>query len=303
MFKDGKEARTAIAKTMSEVQALLKSWDGLAKAEPEEEAAPEAAAPEAEGQEAPEAEGAEAPESDELAEQAEAEGQEAPEAEGAEGAEGQGSEEDEMAQHAAELSDEQLESMIAVLQAEVEKRHAAQGAEAPEAEGAEAPEESLEKEGGFLNDLDPAKTDAFTKGFMGKTDGGPQLDPQKVADFQKGFMGKSAEAEMKKMVKSMKSEIEGLRKTVEDLRKSRSLPAQRAAIAGSVSAKQKTTQTATARTLSKSETIDFLLGEMRGGNRNVTSDLVAVTNAVRDDRELAEAHSRISSAGIKVPTK
>lgn len=260
-FKTPEEALEAISKAADEVEALMKSWQGgMAKEdeglEPESDEIQDTAA--AEEAEEPSAEDADEP---------------APEADaGAEGGpEGSEDQEDaqraEMEQHAAQLSDEELATLLDILSNEMEKRHAAGEGQEEGQEGAGAPEAQPS----------PAELERSMKSEFAK------LSKSLTREIEK----------LKKSVNSLKSENESLKKKM-------ALPRSKPV---STNARGVDKTPAQVEKLSKSETVEFLLGEMRKGNRNVNSELVALVNAVREDEELDYAHRQIRNAGIDLPTK
>lgn len=251
-IKTEKDLFAEVSSALDEVEKLMKSWDGMEK----------------DGEEA----GEPAPEEDQIADQpvedpaAAPEGMEgegdapapAPEGEGEEGMDDHAA----MEQHAAELPDEELQMMLEILQAEAEKRQAAQG-------GSEA----------------------------------PAAAPGAPADLER-----SMKQEMKELAKSFKSQIEVLTKSVNSLKaenvalkKKAALPTKRPADANSVKTMDKSPKEPSR--LSKSETVDYLLGQMRNGNKTVNSAMVADANGAYTDEALAEVHQKLEMAGIKLPNK
>jgi hypothetical protein len=184
---------------------------------------------------------------------------------------GEGDEASEMASHAAELSDEELESMLQVLMAEVEKRHAGQaGAEgaAPAAEGAPAPQAA------------------------------PAPEPM-AASMKAEFAGLAKSvAEIAEAVKGLTGEVGTLKKSVSE-KKSTVIVGKPAAANQSVQVLQKSAEPKMR--LSKSDTTDYLLSEQRNGNKRVNSDMIAGVNACRSEEDLAKAQNDIEKLGIKLP--
>lgn len=194
----------------------------------------------------------------------------ADQAPGAEG--GQGDEATEMASHAAELSDEELESMLQVLMAEVEKRHAGQaGAEgaAPEGQPQGAPA--------------PA----------------PQAAPEPMAASMKSELAGLAKsvAEIAEAVKGLTGDVGTLKKSVSEKRNT--VIVGKPAATNNVQVLQKSVEQK--ERLNKSDTLNYLLSEQRNGNKRVNSDMIAGVNACRSEEDLASAQNDIAKLGIKLP--
>ena len=258
--------------TVNEVGELLRK-SGLAKAEDDEIGAvpPEHAEPDADqmggpsDQDAdnmppPAAEGAPAPEG-EMPPEGAPEGQEG------------GDEASEMASHAAELSDEELQSMLEVLMAEVEKRHAgAQGAAPEGAAPAPAPQGA------------PA----------------PAAPEPMAASMKKEFASLSKSvAEIAEAVKSITGEVGTLKKSAAAQRQTTVTSKPSATTSRNVQVLQKSAEAK--EKLNKSDTLQYLLSEQRGGNKKVNTDMIATVNACQSDSDLANAQRDIEKIGIKLP--
>lgn len=264
-----------LLETVQEVGELLKK-SGLAKAEGDEvgDVPPEHAEPDADQMGGPSDQdadnmGAPAPEGDPSAAPA-PEGD--PAAQGDPSAEG-GDQSAEMAAHAAELSDEELQSMLEVLMAEVEKRHA--GAQGAEGEQAGAP---------------PAAPAAA-----------PQAAPEPMAASMKSEFAKMAKsvAEIADAVRSLSGEVGVLKKSSVAARQSNVTSKPAATGSRSVQVLQKSNEPK--ERLNKSDTLNYLLSEQRGGNKKVNSDMIATVNACQSENELATAQKDIEKIGIKLP--
>ena len=191
---------------------------------------------------------------------------------GAEG--GQGDESTEMASHAAELSDEELESMLQVLMAEVEKRHAGQAG----AEGA-APE-------GQPQGAAPAPQAA------------PAPEPM-AASMKSELAGLAKSvAEIAEAVKGLTGDVGTLKKSVSEKRNT-VIVGKPAQTNQNVQVLQKSVEQK--ERLNKSDTLNYLLSEQRNGNKRVNSDMIAGVNACRSEEDLASAQNDIAKLGIKLP--
>lgn len=294
MFRTEKEALEALRSTISELEQLTKSWDEkadkaegdkMAKAEGDEPPAPPAdgdgaPAPEADAGEPAGDDGAPAPEGDSTAPEA------APSPEGdagAEGGEAGGDMMAEIAQEAANLSDEELDMLLHALMQEKDGRHAAaagpEGAPAPEGDPAAAPEAAPAPE---------------------------QMAPP--AEPEEKSLAMSMKEEFKKLSKSFETQIASLQKTVDSikaenaqLKKNAAKPTTKPAATNKVEVLEKSVKQP--ERLSKSEVVNHLLGEVRKGNRNVTRDDVALANAARTDDDLNYVFESLKNKGIEIPAK
>jgi hypothetical protein len=262
--KTASELETELLQTIQEVGEILKK-SGLAKAEEDEVGSPDEAhaEPDADQQGGP---------SDQDADNmppAQPEGEAQPEGQPAEqpAQPEQGDEASEMAAHAAELSDEELQAMLEVLMAEVEKRHAGAGAEQqPAAQPAEQA---------------PA-----------------QPEEEKLAASMKSELSTLAKsvAEIAEAVKSLSGDVGTLKKS--QSAKSTTVVTKPAATRN-VQVLQKSEQAK--ERLNKSDTLNFLLSEQKNGNKRVNSDVIATVNACRSDSDLHDAQKNIEKLGIKLP--
>ena len=256
-----------LLQTVNEVGELLRK-SGLAKAEDDEVDAPP---PPSDGHSEPDADNMGGP-SDQDADNMPPPAPEGTDAEGEqpapEGQEG-GDDSAEMAAHASELSDEELQSMLEVLMAEVEKRHAgAQGAEGPDGQ-APAPQQAQ----------------------------APAPEPM-AASMKKEFasLAKSV-ADIAEAVKSLGGEVGTLKKSAATQRQS--TVTTKPAATRNVQVLQKSA--AVKEKLSKSDTMDFLLSEQRNGNKRVNSDMMATVNACQSESDLSAVQKDIEKLGIKLP--
>lgn len=176
--------------------------------------------------------------------------------------EGQADDQD-VAAMAAELSDEELHMMLEVLSEEMARRQG-QGQEAE----------------------------------------GEQAAP---ADSQLAMSMKSEFSELAKSQAAMAEGIKTLAKSVEQMgQQIKARPAARPTKAAATSRQQvqvmeKSTPAAPVTKLSKSETIAFLEGEIRNGNRRVNSGLIADVMYCQSDKELASMQESIRKTGVQLP--
>ena len=259
-FKSEKEAIQAVNSALDGVEKLMKSWaqgdmskdDGQ---EPDQIEGQDQESPEDQAQEGVPTEAQEGPHD---------ESQE-PAPEGQEG--GEGDERAAAEQHAAELSDDELQMMVQILQAEMEKRQASQGQEgAPAA----APEAAPAAPAG-------------------------NLERSIKAEFSK--LAKSFQTE----IESLKKSVGALKTENESLKKKMSMPVTKPVSMNGRAVEKKTA--AAPEKLNKSETVDYCLNLQRSGNKAINSDLIAAACAVRSEEDLDEVHSRIRYAGIKFPNE
>lgn len=286
MFKTEQEAVQALQSTLSELEALTKSWkkdarlaksdnDGdeddmeksvLGKAEGDEEGGlPPEAAPAPTGE----------PDGDEGAPAPEApvgdEGGEMPVDE----ANGEGQEGDMMEQVAAEasqLSDEELDMMLHVLMQEKDGRMSQEdGAQAPAPEGDDGME-------------------------------APAPEPEEKS------LAMSMKEEFAKMAKSFKDEVSSLKKSVDGLtaenaklKKAAAKPAARPAASNKVEVLEKSVKAP--ERMTKSEATNYLLGQMRNKNKTVKADHVALVNAARSEDDLTYAYQVLKDEGVEIPAK
>lgn len=293
MFKTEKEAMEALQNTIQELDQLQKSWNkGLKKSEGEEEEMAKAEGDEPDPQApgagapppAPEMQGA--PQGDEGAPAPEGQDDGAPAPEGDMGAEGQDEGGDMMAQIAQEassLSDEELDMLLHALMSEKDGRHAGGG---DDGQGAPPPEGDMGDQGGGM---------------------APPQEPMEQEPEQKS-LAMSMKEEFKKLNKSFNDQVASLRKSVDglkaenaQLRRASQTPTSKPAASNKVEVLQKSAPKI--ERLNKSETLDFLMGQVRSGNRNVNRDDVAMANACKNDADLQYVHDSLKSKGIEVPVK
>jgi hypothetical protein len=198
------------------------------------------------------------------------EGQEGAPAEGQEG--GEGDEQAAMAEHAAQMSDEQLHMIIDICMAEAEKRSAAQGqgAEGAAPEGAAAPGAA------------PA----------------PAAAPAPMEEAEKSM--KKEFSSLVKSISDLKDVVKSLAGDMSSLKKSTSVkPTSKPAATRSIQVLQKSNgQSAKTERLSKSETLKFLENDRRKGNKEVNTDVIATINACQDSDDLHREQDRLQKEGI-----
>lgn len=268
-----------LSKTVEQINELLGKSSAMYKNEemPEEEAAaPAEVAPEMEA--APEAEAAAETAEPPMDEAAAAE-QAAPEMEaGAEQAQGEDQWEAEMAQHAQEMSDEELDKLLEMLMAEKEARSASQEGEmAPE--GAEAGEQAApEMEA-------PAEEE-------------PQFEEAEKSmkeDFLK--LSKSLDMVLEK-IGGLSAKVEKI-ESVAPAKKTVSKPA---ASNRQVQVLEKSNKPAeSVARLTKSESIEFLLGEMKKGNQLVDSRVITDFSYAQSQDEVNELQKSMAKRGLEFP--
>lgn len=252
-----------LEQVVGEVDSLLKSWP-MKKDEDKEEMpeAPEAKAPAAEGAEEGKATEAEAAQ----------EGAEAESADQGQDADQEMSSEDEMSleQHAEAMSDEELHEMIEVLMKELEKRH-----------GSEAGQETA-----------------------------PQMSPDSAApEMEKSSEMKEEYNKMHKSIQDLASVVEKMAARIESFEamgksqkqdKAQVVVVNQGAPAMN-SAEVMTKSQPKAQRLSKSETAEFLLGRLRNGDRNVSSDDVAHLSTLRSEADVHKFQDQLVKRGIELP--
>lgn len=262
-----------LKKALDEVNEILaKSGYGeLNKEDPATQPGADSAEPAPEGEPAPEA--APAPEAE-----AAPEGEPAPE-------DGAGEDRGAMEAQAKELSDEELDMMLDILMAEKEQRHAG-GEAAPEGEPA----------------AEPAPEGEAAEKSM-------KSELKKLAKANKK-LAKSVEAAVAAM-SGMKQDVDALRKS------QAAAPAPQAAAPAPAAKPSTVTRAASTRSgeqvqvlrksteptkrLNKSETIDYALGKLRGGDKMVNRDVIAEINLARDEGELAAIQDRMAKQGFVWP--
>ena len=255
----------ALEKTMADINdivALAKSA-GLAKAEDEDKM--EKAEPGEEEMPAP----APAPEASGEMPPAAAEGEPAPESEmmGEEGApEGEAGQEESAEQHAESMSDEELDMMLQILSQEKEKRAAAQAAPA---EGA-APAPG---EGSPEGQMQMSMKDDYAKMHKSMTEMSAQL------------------AEVSKELAAVKNAP-----------KSNGKVTTKAAASNHKDVQVLEKSSPVAKRLSKSETIEFLQGQIRKRHPAVSAMLVAEVNLANPE-ELTAIQDRLAIQGVDFPKK
>jgi hypothetical protein len=284
MFKTEQEALEALRNTISELDELTKSWSKESESkdlkkwtvDPKDAAAIGNAFGKAEGEEEAPAEAeaseeasahAEAPEE---ATQAEAPAEESQ----AEGEDGEGDVFEQIVAEAATLADEELDMLLHALMAEKDKRGDNEEGTAEEASEEQSPAEEQ------AASVEPEET---------------QLAMSMKSELSK--MAKSFETRISSLTKS----VDSLREENDKLRKQIAKPASKPAPSNSVEVLQKSTPVV--QPMSKSEQVNYLLGEMRRGNRTVRSEHVALVNACRTDADLNVAADILRNQGIEFPNK
>jgi len=265
--KKPEQLHKEVKEVLGEIEVLMKSWS-MSKADEESDSlGDDQMAPEgaaSEGDDQMAPEGDESMGDDQMApEGAAPEGDDQMAPEGDEQAPQEGDDSAEMEQHLAELSDEELQMMYEAIHNELEKRQSA-----PQDDQA-APAAPAA----------PGQLEMSMK--------------QEFAKLNKSFQSQTTE---------LRKSIDGLKKENQDLKKKMNMPTNRP-VSTNAKASEKGSSSQQAQPLNKSETLDYLLGQMRSGNKSVNSDMVAFTNASRDEYELSEAHARISAAGITMPSR
>lgn len=287
MFATEKELFEALHKTAEELAVLTKSWDKdaskksggdkdkgdddgmeksvpvVAKAEDDDTPPPAPAA-------SPAAEGDSAPAAPDAAPPEPAP---APEASAEPDAgEGGGDMTAEVSAYAQELSDQELDMMLHVLMEEKDARAAG-----PADNGAPPPAE-------------------------GDMDKNASLGYDMAMSIKKEFAG------LAKSMKTTQTEIAGLKKSLEKvnlenaaLRKKITKPTSDPAAYNNVQVLEKSAKAP--ERLDKSEAVNWLVGEMRKGNKLVKADHVARVNASRSDSDFENALNILKSDGIELPTK
>lgn len=208
-----------------------------------------------------------------------------PPAEGAAMQDGQQGDEQSLEQQAQELADEELDMMIEVLMSEKQRRQGGSADGAPDM-GA------------------PPPADAAGGGAPP-----PPEDPaMKSAALAKG---KDFSSEMTKMAKSMNSvlaAVDTLSKEVAKLKTPAKVApvAAKPAVTNRQQVLEKSTPSAAASTktpqrLNKSESIDFLIGEVRKGNKIVDRDTVAEFNLAKSDEQLHDMQIALEKRGLAFP--
>ncbi|MEM4379608.1 MAG: hypothetical protein QXL01_02845 [Thermoplasmatales archaeon] len=186
----------------------------------------------------------------------------------------QPSQEDEMSQeesaeqHASSLSDEELDMMLQVLMAEKEKRSSSQSSESqPETESHQSDEQKLE---------------------MSMKD-----------DYAK--MHKSMES-LTQIVSDLKNEIIGLKTGKVEKPASQSKITSKAAASNLKDVQVLEKSAPVAKRLSKSETLNFLQGQIRKRNPLVNSMLIAEVNLATEE-EIPAIQDRLALEGLEFPKK
>lgn len=276
MIKNKSELEQELVTTISEIGEFLKK-SGVVLAKDDDQVGdvpPEHAEPDADQMGGPSDQDADNVASEgEIAPEGDPSAAPAPEGDPSAAPEGQGDEAGEMASHAAELSDEELESMLQVLMAEVEKRHAAgAGAEGAAPEGQPAPAAAPQ----------------------------PQAAPQALAASMKSELASLAKsvAEIASAVKGLTGEVVVLKKSAAT---SKTVVVSRPAATSNQNVQVLHKSAQVKEPLSKSDTLTFLMSEQRNGNKKVDTDMIATVNACREQEDLANAQKNIEKLGIKLP--
>lgn len=268
------EVHEALKKTLADIEDMLAKSSSLQKAEDKKEEKKEDKMEKAEGDEqeqqapveqeaAPEAPAAPA----EMAPEAPAE-----QAPAAEGQEGEQSQEESAEQHASSLSDEELDMMLQVLMAEKEKRSSAQS------EGQEGQEQSQEA---------PAQEAQPEQMQMSMKD-----------DYAK--MHKSMES-LVSMVTDLKAEVAASKAAPAAQKPAQAKTTSKAAASNLKDVQVLEKSTPVAKRLSKSETNEFLQGQIRKKNPLVSSKNIVDLNYINSDEELHAMQDELTKKGLEFP--
>jgi chemotaxis protein histidine kinase CheA len=227
------------------------------------------AAPEEEGSQADAIEDqAQAPEGAEAA-APEAPAEEAPEGAGEAHGEPDGDESHAAMQaQAKELSDEELELMLSVLTAEKETRGAGAEAAAPEAQAPAAP-------------AAPAPAEKSMKDDFAKLN----KSVQQMADSIAKLTGEVTALKTAKPASKPATTKPVASNGVQVLEKSQSAPSKPSKV----------------ERLNKSESIEFLLNELKKGNQLVNSGVVAEMNLMKSQEDVNEYQDRLTRQGLSFP--
>lgn len=130
----------------------------------------------------------------------------------------------------------------------------------------------------------------------------PQV-PSEESPMEKSI--KTEHEAMKKSIADLTDLVSKQAGTIETLQKSQVKPAApkvttRPAPANKVEVLKKSEAAAPQR-LQKSETVQFLLGKQREGNRHVNSDVISRANACRSDADLHELQDNLTKLGMIFP--
>lgn len=278
-MSDKNQILGAIKDTLDEVQEILakSGYGDMGKAEGDEQTPPPAGAEG--GEMPPEAGQGEAGQGDaggEMPPPAGAEGGEAPPA----GAEGQGEDPAaQLAEQAKQLTDEELDHMIEALMSEKEARHGGEGQGEGAPMGAEGQGEATGE--GEQMPLEAPSGDEAQKSMKSE-----------FANLAKSM------ATIANAVGSLTKEVTAMKAGKPTTKPTTTKPA--------VTSRQQVLEKSTPikGRLNKSETSDFVLGQQRAGNRQITAMDVAEISLSRNDQELHAVQDRLAvNANVKFPTK
>ena len=266
MFKSDKEALSALHATLKELEVLTKSWDAKAEDEMEKSDEEDTDLEKSEGDLPPENQDA----PPEAAPAPAADPSQDPAATPDEGGDDTLAQ---ITQEASQLSDEELDMMLHALMSEKDNRSAQQPGVPP----------------------------------AGAPPAGAPPAPAGAPPAEENPLAMSMKAEFSKLSKSFTTQIESLNKSVATLQAAnktlsapRKLPTSKPAstnvevLEKSVKAPEK---------MNKSEVSSYLLGEMRTGNKKITSDLVATFGAAKTPDALNEAYAYAAHQGVIIPSK
>lgn len=279
MFKNEQEALNALRSTLSDLEALTKSWDSKI-AEGDDMEKSDEDLEKAEGDMPPPA--PEDPSQDPSMAPGEPDGDEGqmapPPVDGAAPEEGAGDDDmmSQISQEASQLSDEELDMMLHALMSEKDTR------------GAQGQDPAA--------GMDPAAA------------GAPPAAPAPAPQPQEKSLAMSMKEEFNKLNKSFNSQIEDLKKSVSNLqseniklKQAQKHPTSKPAASNRVEVLEKSVKAP--QRLNKSEAQNYLLGEMRKGNKSVTSDLVATFGAAHSENDMNYAYNYAADLGIEIPAK
>lgn len=315
---------SAILKTLSEVEELIKSSGyKLKKDDSEDDKEMEEAgldAPVHEGEEGD----AESPDSLAQAgadvepepEMGNESSEEAPEMEEAPAEEGDHDDAEEIMAELQALPSEELQGLIEMLQHELSSRDEGSEEEAPEME--EEPSDfSMEKskegvdwhnegKGGL-----PTKDEWRRMQAAKKKDQKSQTRSGKPLDDSRSPKPDADNAEMQKMYSEMKKSLDALAKENASLKKSvaklesarKSTPVTKPVASNKKTVEVMEKSQKEPEVLSKSEVVDFLMNERKGGNTKVNSDLVWAATRLDNQNDIKEFYKKASIAGINIPSK
>ena len=178
----------------------------------------------------------------------------------------------EMQEHMSQMSDEELGEMIQMLSQEQETRSAAQQ---------EGPEAGFEEEGGM-----PPQEPEMEKGYKD--------DYLKLTKSLSGISG---------AIEKINATVGKLAKDVTTIKKGRKRVTSKAAVSQRIEALSKSDPAPKAvERLTKSETSDFLVSEVRRGSDVVNTRTIIDLGYVENDDQLAQFQNSLTKQGVKFPT-